>query len=167
MRNINKKGIYTSIIDQLKLQEEYKIITQCKYHHWILRTISEWILIIRGWWVTVQNCARRKRTSIRCASNLPSLPWNITTKVHKIRTTLKRRSNIQACIGKPLPPQSGKVPTSSKAAAAAAAAAATAAAAAAAAILHRLHSRKRYIYSKKEIHREDRIWDYNSWMTDV
>ena len=159
MRNINKKGIYTSIIDQLKLHEEFRNITQCKYHHWILRTISEWILIIRGWWVTVQNCARRKRTSIRCASNLPSLLWNITTKVHKIRTTLKRRSNIPACIGKPLPPQSGKMPTSSKAAAAAAATAA--------AILHRLHSRKRYIYSKKEIHREDRIWDYNSWMTDV
>ena len=29
--------------------------------------------VIRGWWVTVQNCARRKRTSIMCASNLPSL----------------------------------------------------------------------------------------------
>ena len=95
MRNINKKGIYTSIIDQLKLHEEFRNITQCKYHQWILRTFSEWILIICGWWVTVQNCARRKRTSIRCASNLPSPLWNITTKVHNhhIDTDLMRNIN--------------------------------------------------------------------------
>ena len=90
----------------------------------MLWTISRRILISRGWWVTVHNCARRKRTSIMCASNLPSLPWKITSKVHKIRTTLKRRSNLPACLGKPLPPQSGKIPASSKAAAAAAATAA-------------------------------------------
>ena len=47
----------------------------------------------------------RKRTSIICASNHPSLPWNITSRVHKIGTTLKRRSNLHACIGKPLLPQ--------------------------------------------------------------
>ena len=45
----------------------------------------------RGWRVKVQNCARRKRTSITCTSNLPSLPWYVRSKVHKIRTTLKRR----------------------------------------------------------------------------
>ena len=39
------------------------------------------ILISRKWWVTVHNCARRKRTSIMCASNFPSLLWNITGKV--------------------------------------------------------------------------------------
>ena len=49
---------------------------------------------------------------------------DITRTVHKIRTTLKRRSNLPACIGKPLSPHSGKIPASSKAAAAAAATAA-------------------------------------------
>ena len=65
MRNINKKGINASILDQLKnCKKNFKIITQYKYHHWILRTISRWLLRIRGWWITVQNCAKRKRTSI-------------------------------------------------------------------------------------------------------
>ena len=39
------------------------------------------ILTSRKWWVTFHNCARRKRTSKMCASNLPSLLWNITGKV--------------------------------------------------------------------------------------
>ena len=42
-----------------------------------------------------------------------------------------------------------------------------AAAATAAAILHRLHPRKKSIYTKQEIHREDKICDNNFWMTDV
>ena len=40
---------------------------------------------------------KRKRTSIMCVANLHSLPWN------KIRTTLKAKMNLRACIGKPLP----------------------------------------------------------------
>ena len=90
----------------------------------MLQNIPKWILISRGWWVTVHKCARRKGTSIICATNLPSVPWNITSKVHTIRTMLKRRSNLLACIGKPLLPQSRKIPAFSKAAAAAAATAA-------------------------------------------
>ena len=54
--------------------------------------------------------------------------------------------------------KSGKIPASSKAAAAAAATAA--------AILHRLHSRKKSFYIKKEI-LWDRIGDCYFWMTDV
>ena len=124
----------------------------------MLQAISGWILIVRGWWVTVQHCARRKRASIFCASNHPTLPWNITSKVRKIRATLKRRSNLLACIGKPLPAQSGKIPASSKAA--------VAAAATTAAILHRLHPRKKSIWIKREIHREDRIWTtISGWQT--
>ena len=84
----------------------------------------KWMLTSRGWWVTVHNCARRKRTSIICASNLPRLRVNITSRVHKVRTTLKRRSNLLACIGRPLLPQRGKIQASSKAAAVAAATAA-------------------------------------------
>ena len=59
--------------------------------------------------------ARRKRTSIIwiCASNLPSLPWNIKSVVHKIGTTLKRKSDLHR---NPLSPQSGIIPTFLKAA---------------------------------------------------
>ena len=82
-----------------------KIITRYKYHRWMLQSNAKWILISRGWWITVHNCARRKRTSIVRASNLPSLLWSITSKVQNIRTTLKHRSNVYVCIGEPLPPQ--------------------------------------------------------------
>ena len=96
------------LIPMKNCKKELKNMTQHKYHIWMLLNISGWILVIRGWWVTVKKCARRKRISIKYASNLPNLPWNITSKVHKIRTTLKRRSHLQACIGKPLPPRCGK-----------------------------------------------------------
>ena len=52
---------------------------------------STWILTGRGIWITVYHCAKRKITSRICVSNLHSLPWDITSKAHKIRTTLKRR----------------------------------------------------------------------------
>ena len=65
------------------------------------------ILTSRGVWITVHHYAKRKRTSIICVSNLPNRPWNITSKVRKIRTMLKRRSNLPACIGKPLPSRCG------------------------------------------------------------
>ena len=42
-------------------KKEFKFITQYKYHNWMLQTLSGWILIIRGWWVTVQNCAWKLR----------------------------------------------------------------------------------------------------------
>ena len=50
-----------------------------------------WILMSRGLWITVHHRAERKKTSIICVANLHSLPWNITSRAHKIRTTLKRR----------------------------------------------------------------------------
>ena len=36
--------------------------------------------------MTGHHCAKRKKTSIICVANLHSLPWNITSKAHKIRT---------------------------------------------------------------------------------
>ena len=66
---------------------------------------------------------------------------------------------LPACIGKPLPPQKGKIPASSKAAAAAAATAA--------AILHRLYPRKKISFIEKDIHQEERIWDCKFLMTDA
>ena len=75
---------------------------------------SKWILTSRGLWITVHRCAKRKRTSIMCVSNLPSLPWNVTGKVHKIRTTLKRRSNLPACFRKRMSRRCGKIPASWK-----------------------------------------------------
>ena len=70
-----------------------------EWHTWILRS--------RGLWITVHRCAKRKRKSIMCVSKMPSLPWNITSKVHKIRTTLTRRSNLPACFGEPMPLRCG------------------------------------------------------------
>ena len=90
-----------------------------------------------------KNCAISKRTSIICTSNLPSLLWNITSMVHKNPTTLKRRSNFRACIGKTVASTKLETPAFSKAAAAAAATAA--------AILHRLHPSR------------GKNWDYNFW----
>ena len=49
------------------------------------------ILTSREFWITVHHCAKKKKTSIICVANLHSLPWNITSKVHKIQTTLNRR----------------------------------------------------------------------------
>ena len=134
------------------------MITQYKCHHWIFWTISEWILIIREWRVTVHNCARRKRTLIMYASNLPNLPWNIPSMVHKIRITVKRRSNLLACIGKPLLPQSGNIPASSKAAAAAAATAA--------AILYQPSENEVHLYQERNPSRGQSLDKY-FWMTDL
>ena len=64
----------------------------------------------KSWMVSYGSSLRNKGG----VSNLPSLPWNIAGKVHKIRTTSKRRSNLPACFGKPLPPRCGKIPASSK-----------------------------------------------------
>ena len=55
-----QREMYPSILYQQKLQEEFKIITQYKYHHWILRTISRWILTIRGWWIAVQKLRKKE-----------------------------------------------------------------------------------------------------------
>ena len=85
---------------------------------------SVWILTRRGIWITVHHCAKRKRTSIICVSNLHSLPWNIPSKAHKIRTALKRRWIFKRASGNRCLHDAGKSRPSRKAAAAAAAAAA-------------------------------------------
>ena len=141
----------------IKLQEEFNIITQYKCHHWMLRTISRWILIIRGWWITVQKLHKKEENfdNMYVESSKPTVDYheygsqdsnNVETKVEP---SGMRRETV-ACTKR-------ENPGSSKAAAAAATAAA---------ILHRLHPRKKSMY-QKEIHREDRIWDYSFWMTDV
>ena len=73
-----------------------------------------------------------------------SLPWNITSMVHKIRTTLKRRSNLPACIGKPLPPQSGIIPASLKSSSGGSGGSS--------------NPSENEVHLYKEILREDRIW---------
>ena len=72
-----------------------------------------WILTSRGLWITVHHCAKRKRTSIICVVNVPSLRWKITSKVHKIRTTLKRKSTFQRASGNRCLHDAGKAPASS------------------------------------------------------
>ena len=66
---------------------------------------------------------KRQRTSTMCVANLHSLPWKITSMVHKIRTTLKRRWIFKRASGNRCLHDAGKTRPPRKAAAAAAAAA--------------------------------------------
>ena len=50
--------------------------------------------------ITVHHCAKKKKTLIICVMNFHSLPWNITSTTHKIRTTVETKMNLQTCIGK-------------------------------------------------------------------
>ena len=107
-----------------------------------------WILANRGLWITVHHCAKRKKTSIICVANLHSLPWNITSKAHKIGTTLKRRWIFKRASGNRCLHDACKTRPPRKAAAAAAAAAA---------ILCQYIRGQSPTTEKKRILREDRI----------
>ena len=108
-----------------------------------------WILTDRGLWITVRCCAKRKKTSINCFANLHNLRWNITSKAHKIRTTLKRRWIFKRASGNRCLHDAVKTRPRREAAAAAAAAAA---------ILCQYIQGQRPTTEKKRILREDRIW---------
>ena len=107
-----------------------------------------------------KNWARKKRTSIICTSNLSkhsvvvSRVWCARFEQRWNEGQTFQHASGNRCLHKAV-----KIPASWKAAAAAAATAA--------AIHHRLHPRKKSIKIKKEIQREDRILDYNFWITDV
>ena len=130
-----------------------------RYHHWILRTVSEWIFIIRGWGITVQKLRKKEKNfdNICFESSKPTVEYHeyvwqdSNNRWNEGRTFWHASGN--RCFHK-----SGKVQASSKAAAAAVATAA--------AILHRLHSRKKSFYFKKEI-LWDRIGNCYFCMTDV
>ena len=83
-----------------------------------------WISTNRELCITIHHCAKKKKTSIICVANLHSLPWNITSMAHKIRTTLKRRWIFKRASGNRCLHDTGKTQPPRKAAAAAAAAAA-------------------------------------------
>ena len=86
------------------------LVLKCKYHHWVhqetpygfwwvVETKDLWmkfIVTILTSWNTVLHCVRTKTTWMMCVSNLQNLPS---------RTVSKRRLNLQACVGKPLPEQ--------------------------------------------------------------
>ena len=69
-----------------------------------------WILTDRGLWITVHHCAKRKTIVIICVANLHSLPWNVTSKAHKIRTTWKRRWIFKRASGNRCLHDAGKTP---------------------------------------------------------
>ena len=69
-----------------------------RYHHWLFRNVLyEFWQIVN--YELVLHCAIRKNTSIICVANLHSLPWNTTSKAHKIRTTFKRRWIFKRALG--------------------------------------------------------------------
>ena len=114
------------------------------------------ILTNRELWITVHCCAKRKKTLIICVANLHSLPWNITSMVHKIRTTLKRRWIFKRASGNHCLHDAGKTQPPRKAAAAAAAAA----------ILCQ-YIRERSQIEKRTASSKGQNLDYDSWMTHV
>ena len=70
-------------------ENEFKIIL--RYHDWDFFRIF-YMNLDKSWIMNYGSLLReRKKTSIICVTNLQNLPWNITSKAHKIRTTLKRR----------------------------------------------------------------------------
>ena len=116
-----------------------------------------WILTSRESWITVHHCAKRKKKSIIFGANLHSLPWNITSKADKIRTTLKRRWVFKRASGNRCLHDAGKTQPPRKAAAAAAAAAAI--------LCHYIRGQSPTT-EKKWILWEDRIWTLTpGWQT--
>ena len=78
------------------------------------------------------------RTSIKCVSNLPSLPWNITGKVHKIREAKVKPSSVLRETEASSKSGSGGSGGSSNPMS--------------------IHPRTKSIYIKKEITKEDSNW---------
>ena len=159
MRKINKKGKVSVDFDQQNCKNNSKLSPSTS-------TIIEYSgLFPDEFWQFVdgelrfKNCARRKRTSIICTSNLPSIPWSSWVWFARFEQRWNEGQTFQHASGNRCLHKAVKIPASWKAAAAAAATAA--------AIHHRLHPRKKSIKIKKEIQREDRILDYNFWITDV
>ena len=130
-------------------ENELKIIFQHKYHHWICRNVlSEfWQIVDYELRLVVARKGRKLRLTV--LRIFTSLPWNITSKAHKIRTTLKRRWIFKRASGNRCLHDAVKTWPRRKAAAAAAAAAA---------ILCQYIRGQRPTTEKKRILREDRIW---------
>ena len=95
-------------------KNEFKIILQCKYHHWIFQSVLHEFWQIVDYELRFIIARKGRKRSIICVVNLHSLPWKITSMVHKIRTTLKRRWIFMRASGKPFPSRCGWNPASSK-----------------------------------------------------
>ena len=127
-------------------ENELKIILQYKYHHRLFWNV------LHEFWQIVDNVLRfiiarkRKRTSKMCVANLHSLPWKITSMVHKIRTPLKQRLIFKRASGNRSLHDAGKTWLPRRAAAAAAA------------IPCQYIRGQSPTTEKKRILREDRIW---------
>ena len=115
-----KIGTIQSLAKWLTIETNAKLQERTQNHlsvHVPLLSAPEcptWILTNRGLSITVHHCAKRKKTSMICVSNLHSLPWNITGKAHTIRTTLKRRWIFKRASGNRCLHDAGKNPASSK-----------------------------------------------------
>ena len=111
-------------------ENEFNIILQYKYHH--LNTPDNFQMNFEDSWIVNYGSKLRKKEDnfdkMYFESSKP------TVEYHEYGS--HDSNNVETKVQKPLSPQSGKIPASSKAAAAAATAAA---------ILHRLYSRKKSI----------------------
>ena len=113
----------------------------------------------KSWVMNYSSSLREKeKTSIICVANLHSPQWNITSKAHKIRTTLKRRWIFKRASGNRCLHDAGKTRPPRKAAAAAAAAAAIP--------CQYIRGQKSNYRKEKNRSRGENL-DYNSCMTYV
>ena len=106
----------------------------------------------------IDHCAKRKTTSIICVASLHSLPWNTTSKAHKIRTTLKRRSNFKRASGNRCLHDAGKIPASSKSSSGSRGGSSNPMS---------IDPRTKSNYRRGKNPSRTQNLDYDSWMTDV
>ena len=141
----------------IRLQEDFK-----NYHPVQVPSlnISErliWILTLRGWWITVQRLRKKEENfdNLCFESAKPTVEYhesgsqdsnNFETKVKPSSMYRETVSSIKQEIPGLLESGSGNSSSSNPSF---------------------KHPRTKSISIKKDIHQEERIWDYNFWMTDV
>ena len=165
---IDEAGIMTENSKLVQSLTKWLTIDTNKLKEWVQNhppvqvpslNISEcftWFLTSRGLWITVHHCAKRKRTSIICESS------QFTMEYHELDSqdsnNVETKMNLQACIGKPLPPRCGKIPAFSKSSSGSSGGSSNPMS---------IHPRTKSNFCEEKDFSKRQNLDYNSWMTDV
>ena len=95
-------------------KNEFKIILQCKYHHWIFQSVLHEFWQIVDYELRLHHCAEKEENfdNLCCESAQP------TVENHEYGSqdsnNVETKMNLHACIGKPFPSRCGWNPASSK-----------------------------------------------------